>query len=371
MSYLGLDREPIEFEWKILPGFTDIAGFFTKSKATWRKHTSTRKSSVIENHLHVYVQRHKRRQKRKRHILYFDICEDSRMRDKIYGRTLDIPGIRKRRKVVSWVWLQTRRKMGLCCFRNGAKFLKSQDIPYSMGQAPWILGICGKRKTMTPFTTVENLQMWSSGIELFTQRISSESTGQSQIGVKRWDKNGIREKRKFWAWIESETVQRAEKSAEDTDTTSFGKSDTSETLKFWVTLSEKSAQTHLWKSRIYHPVERNNWYQTRPDEDDGLGKITPMCREYTHPRELLILCVFQRLMRIPKLDQSWTYVYHKYLVFTASRYWSHDWADQDILHGLRYVEYLKDSWMSCISTTAKLIHPVLRCWDEEMIPNML
>ena len=134
--------------------------------------------------------------------------------------------------------------------------------------------------------------MWSSCIELFTQRISSVSTGQSQL-VWNVGKNGIREKRKFWTWIESETVQRAENNTEEISslvkiprTPLASGNRMRQKLQSFQLLSAKSRLKHVYeRAGFYHPVERNKWYQTRPDEDDGWGKITPMCREYTHPRE--------------------------------------------------------------------------------------
>ena len=91
-----------------------------------RSRRSTHRPGRVQwwNHLHVCVQWHKRRHWRKRHILYFDICENSGIRFLMYGRTLGIPGTRRRTKTVSGVWLQTRRKMGLHCFWHGAKFWK-------------------------------------------------------------------------------------------------------------------------------------------------------------------------------------------------------------------------------------------------------
>ena len=91
--------------------------------------------------------------------------------------------------------------------QNGEKLTK-HDILCSKGQAHWIVGQCEKGKTRTPFTTMENLQMWSPCIKLFTQRISSVSTVQSQIDVKRWRTESRKEK--ILGNIESKTVEKAE-----------------------------------------------------------------------------------------------------------------------------------------------------------------
>ena len=58
-----------------------------------------------------------------------------------------------------------------------------------------------------------------------------------------------------------------------------------EISEFFVIFSKKSTQIPPGKAGFYHPVERNKCYLTRPDEDEGWGKITPMCREDTQPRE--------------------------------------------------------------------------------------
>ena len=37
-------------------------------------------------------------------------------------------------------------------------------------------------------------------------------------------------------------------------------------------------------AKFYHPIEKGNHYVTITLEDDGLGKRTSMCKEYTAPR---------------------------------------------------------------------------------------
>ena len=37
-------------------------------------------------------------------------------------------------------------------------------------------------------------------------------------------------------------------------------------------------------AKFYHPVEEGNYYITTPLEDDGWGRRTSMCKEYTGPR---------------------------------------------------------------------------------------
>ena len=44
--------------------------------------------------------------------------------------------------------------------------------------------------------------------------------------------------------------------------------------------SNKSAK----RQGFYHQVERENYYKTIADVDDGFGGTIPMCREHTHPR---------------------------------------------------------------------------------------
>ena len=57
-------------------------------------------------------------------------------------------------------------------------------------------------------------------------------------------------------------------------------------LQSFESLSAESQLKHIYeRAGFYHPVERNRCYKTRRDEDDGYGKITTICREYTHPRE--------------------------------------------------------------------------------------
>ena len=63
-------------------------------------------------------------------------------------------------------------------------------------------GIMRERKRKTPFITMENPSMWNCCIGFFTQRISSVSTEQSQIGVKRWkERNPRKEKILVMNWI--------------------------------------------------------------------------------------------------------------------------------------------------------------------------
>ena len=50
-------------------------------------------------------------------------------------------------------------------------------------------------------------------------------------------------------------------------------------------LPPESQLKHIYeRAGFYHPVQRQNYYNTRADDDDGWGKITPMCREYIHLR---------------------------------------------------------------------------------------
>ena len=37
-------------------------------------------------------------------------------------------------------------------------------------------------------------------------------------------------------------------------------------------------------AKLYHPVEEGNYYIPAPLEDDGWGRRTSMCKEYTGPR---------------------------------------------------------------------------------------
>ena len=120
------------------------------------------------------------------------------------------------------------------------------------------------------------------------------STGQHKL-VWNPGKNGIREKRKFWAWTESEIVEAAENTCRWNRV--FGKiprtplasrNSMRQKLKSFESLSAESQLKHIYeRAGFYHPVERNRCCETRRDEDDGYGKITTICREYTHPREHL------------------------------------------------------------------------------------
>ena len=38
-------------------------------------------------------------------------------------------------------------------------------------------------------------------------------------------------------------------------------------------------------AKFYHPTEKRNYYVTTALEDDGWGKRTSMCKEYTAPRK--------------------------------------------------------------------------------------
>ena len=37
-------------------------------------------------------------------------------------------------------------------------------------------------------------------------------------------------------------------------------------------------------AKFYHPIEKGNYYVTTTLDDDGWGKRTSMCKEYTAPR---------------------------------------------------------------------------------------
>ena len=53
-------------------------------------------------------------------------------------------------------------------------------------------------------------------------------------------------------------------------------------LQDFQSLSDTSKLKYIYEGAgFYHPVERSEYYLTRPDDDDRLGPITPMCTEYT------------------------------------------------------------------------------------------
>ena len=76
-------------------------------------------------------------------------------------------------------------------------------------------------------------------------------------------------------------------------------------LQDFDSLPETSKLKHIYeRAGFYHPVERSKYYLTRPDDDDRLGPLTPMCRENTHPREHPDSRCFATITLSTKLYQS-------------------------------------------------------------------
>ena len=160
---------------------------------------------------------------------------------KLCERTLGIHWTRKRREVVSWIQLQTRWKMGFHCFQNGDKFCGNRTHLCSKGISALNRGIMRKMKS----------------------KDTIHDDGQSSnVAVTNWcetlGRTEAEKKSKFWAWIESNIIEKSEYkhwgdqfSGEDTtSTTSFGEPNASEASKFWVAFTKKSTQISLWRSRI-------------------------------------------------------------------------------------------------------------------------
>ena len=76
-------------------------------------------------------------------------------------------------------------------------------------------------------------------------------------------------------------------------------------LQSFELLSETSKlKQNYERARFYHPLGRSKYYLTRPDDDDRLGHTTPMCTEYTHPREHPDSRCLATIPVNTKLDQS-------------------------------------------------------------------
>ena len=68
---LGIDGEPIEFEWNILPGFSSLQ-LLQKIQNDLRERNIEPEKFTDRSHLHVNVQRHRLDKKTKRLNLYFE-----------------------------------------------------------------------------------------------------------------------------------------------------------------------------------------------------------------------------------------------------------------------------------------------------------
>ena len=91
--------------------------------------------------------------------------------------------------------------MGLRCFKNGERLWRKRTLCFQRNKRIESWNHAWKEKKDT-FITMENPSMWNSCIGLYTQRISSVSTEQSQIGVKCWkERNPRKEKILVMNWI--------------------------------------------------------------------------------------------------------------------------------------------------------------------------
>ena len=136
---LGMDGEPIEFEWTLFPGFTELQILHTIQCDLERSHIKPEKFQLW-NHLYVHVQRQPTRKEMKILVLWHPPKFENMLQECVCERILCIHRTQKRRQVVSKVWLKTRGKMGLHCFKKWWNNSKKQDILYSKGQVHWIVG---------------------------------------------------------------------------------------------------------------------------------------------------------------------------------------------------------------------------------------
>ena len=120
------------------------------------------------------------------------------------------------------------------------------------------------KRIETPSISMRSITTFTWCTELFIRRISSVSTEQSQSGVESSPEIILvrqvganlnkQEELQILGWY-SET------------TASFGKIESLRTT-----------------AKFYHPVEEENYYVTIPLEDDGWGRRTSVCKEYTARR---------------------------------------------------------------------------------------
>ena len=264
--------------------------FFTEFNTIRRIYALNRKNSVIESSLcPCSTTRHL--QERQWGFLYFDVHQSSRICFKIvcvkgYWAFIG-PG--NEDKWFRRYDYKPERKMGLHCFKKMVKQFKETGHPVFKGTSALNRGKCVEGKTKTPFMTMENLSLWSS-----CYRIMHTANQLCVFGAVA-GKNGIRE-----------SVEKSEHEhwgnqffGEDTTSaTSLREPNASETLKFWVSFSEKSTRTSLWKSNISSSSgEDSIWVVLVLTMDAGNSS---QCAENTLTLvNFLDLGVSQRSMRIP------------------------------------------------------------------------
>ena len=103
----GIDGEPSEVEWNIIPGLTPLE-IFQRSTRIWMIDNKSR-TLWRANHLHVNVQWHWWDKEKKFFGPYFDFPGGTWLCKKISAMTLVIPLSRRRRWVVWIVYLHNRR----------------------------------------------------------------------------------------------------------------------------------------------------------------------------------------------------------------------------------------------------------------------
>ena len=160
---LGLDGEPIEFEWNIFPGFTSL-------QILQKIHSDLEEADIKPEEFSD-------------RIIFVSMFNDINVDKKemmhlvpwlLWQSKITLPNSWKdsghswdpEKKESGCVGMITNQEEdGTQKLLKWCESLKSQDLPYSKEQTHWIVGSYGKRKTKTPFTTMENLQMWSSCFE--------------------------------------------------------------------------------------------------------------------------------------------------------------------------------------------------------------
>ena len=171
-------------------------------------------------------------------------------------------------------------------------------------------------------------------------------------------KNRSREKRKFWAWIESKIVQRAEcKHCLWWRYHEHHQLRRTECIRSFKVLSyfQKQVNSNIFTREQDFIIQSGGvsiiWLVLMMTID---WDLLLQCAQNTLILvNILILGVLQRFLWI----QNWTTLEHISQLFVSMvlRYRSNHWINQTVLHRLWYAEDLRDSWMSCISMTVKLV----------------
>ena len=284
---ISSDREALEFEWNIFPGFIfvfadssrDPEWFAKTQRRTWKIHRL--------DQLHDNVQRHRLDNERKRWNLYFEFRKSQGRREEILAGTLDVSRSWRRKEVLWNSSLHTWRKWDSAAAQMVERFKDTGlVIQYSRVLVLWVVEFweekewqghhtlqcgCFEHRALVPnHSFCKSAQYFWSSFELVW-------TIWSDWEIKATRKHQESVIKGVLTSVKSQEVKLLVSAPRLVSGNCLR-----ENIQDFESLSETIRFTMVCElATIWHRVSAGMSYKTRPDEDDGFGQFISLCREYT------------------------------------------------------------------------------------------